>query len=64
MVERAAKFKSNGLLSRGSSVIQADASGVFVPHAFGGSKADNAVGRCKFLSDVGYATLRFDMRGC
>ena len=36
-----------------------------VLHGFGGNKtSDNCVRPCRMLTDLGYVTLRFDMRGC
>ncbi|MDX1483746.1 MAG: alpha/beta hydrolase [Alphaproteobacteria bacterium] len=36
-----------------------------VLHGFGSNKsAGNVIGPCDFLTGLGYATLRFDMRGC
>jgi pimeloyl-ACP methyl ester carboxylesterase len=36
-----------------------------VLHGFGSNKdAGNVIGPCRFLEQLGYATLRFDMRGC
>ena len=38
---------------------------VIVLHGFGSNKeSGNVRGPCKMLNDWGYATFRFDMRGC
>lgn len=64
-------FKSDGLTLAGvigvpEHLPAGDRRGaVIVLHGFGSNKdAGNVMAPCKFLNDLGYVTMRFDMRGC
>lgn len=69
--EEQVSFQSDGLALRGilhipDGMERAERRPAFlVLHGFGGNKtSDNCVRPCKMLTDLGYVTLRFDMRGC
>lgn len=69
--ETRVSFSSDGLqLSGVIRMPEHAASGARLPafivlHGFGSNKnAGNVLAPCKMLEDLGYATLRFDMRGC
>jgi pimeloyl-ACP methyl ester carboxylesterase len=71
MPEQRVEFTSDGLTLRGALALP-DAVGsgercaaFIVLHGFGSNMdAGNVLAPCRLLGDLGYATLRFDMRGC
>jgi len=71
MAEHKVEFTSDGLRLRGMLSIPGDAKGsarhaaMIVLHGFGSTmNAGNVRQPCEMLGKLGYATLRFDMRGC
>ena len=69
--EEQVSFRSDGLTIRGILHLPAGMEpgerrpAFLVLHGFGGNKtSDNCVRPCRMLTDLGYVTLRFDMRGC
>ncbi len=70
-MERAVSFNSNGLKLSGALQVPAGAApsvgrpGVILLHGFGSNKEAKWMHiAVRLLADWGYATLRFDMRGC
>ena len=64
-------FRSDGLTLHGILHVPDDMDpgerrpAFLVLHGFGGNKtSDNCVLPCRMLTDLGYVTMRFDMRGC
>jgi pimeloyl-ACP methyl ester carboxylesterase len=71
LTEQIVEFKSDGLTLRGAVRLPKNlAAGerrpaMIVLHGFGTSReAQNVLQPCNILSDLGYVTFRFDMRGC
>lgn len=70
-MEQAVEFQSAGLKLQGVIHLPKDLKAgeqrpaFIVLHGFGSTKnAANVVGPCTTLCDMGYVTMRFDMRGC
>jgi dipeptidyl aminopeptidase/acylaminoacyl peptidase len=71
MPEQSVTFKSAGLILSGSIGVPQGLApterrpAFMVLHGFGSNKnAGNVKGPCKLLNELGYVSLRFDMRGC
>lgn len=71
MPEQSVTFKSAGLILAGSVGLPEGLApterrpAFMVLHGFGSNKnAGNVQGPCKLLNELGYVSLRFDMRGC
>jgi hypothetical protein len=70
MTEQQVEFQSSGLTIRGVLTTPDGAAGerraaFAVLHGFGSNKhAGNVLSPCALLGSLGYATLRFDFRGC
>ena len=70
-IEESVVFESQGLKLSGVIRLPADVRpeerrpAFIVLHGFGSNKAaGNVLGPCRFMEELGYVTLRFDMRGC
>lgn len=70
-MEHQVKFKSDGLTLAGVISVPDGVpvgerrAAIIVLHGFGSNKdAGNVMSPCKMLNDLGYVTMRFDMRGC
>ena len=59
-------FKLSGVVRVPAEVRTGERRAAFIVlHGFGSNKgAGNVLGPCRFLEQLGYVTLRFDMRGC